>query len=153
MDMLNIMFNKELKPRNKLMTLISMTLTPETGEVIFDNAGQSYPAYFTSSTQSSEEIKMPSLPLGGMKKRKKKPISKMMEHGDAFIFYTDGMIEASAANGEMFGYERFFSKFTEQMKQNISSKDAINNIFQAMEDFREPGPHSDDITMVIVKRL
>ncbi len=153
MDMLNIMFNKELKPRNKLMTLISMTLTPETGEVIFDNSGQSYPAYFTSSTQSSEEIKMPSLPLGGMKKRKKKPISKMMEHGDAFIFYTDGMIEASAANGEMFGYERFFAKFTEQMKQNISSKDAINNIFQAMEDFREPGPHSDDITMVIVKRL
>ena len=153
MDMLNIMFNKELKPRNKLMTLISMTLTPETGEVIFDNAGQSYPAYYTSSTQSSEEIKMPSLPLGGMKKRKKKPINKMMEHGDAFIFYTDGMIEASAADGEMFGYERFFAKFTEQMQQNVSSKDAIHNIFQAMEDFREPGPHSDDITMVIVKRL
>ena len=153
MDMLNIMFNKELKPRNKLMTLISMTLTPETGEVIFDNAGQSYPAYYTNATQTSEEIKMPSLPLGGMKKRKKKAITKMMEHGDAFIFYTDGMIEASAANGEMFGYERFFAKFTEQMKENTSSKEAINNIFQAMEDFREPGPHSDDITMVIVKRL
>ena len=153
MDMLNIMFNKELKPRNKLMTLISMALTPETGEVIFDNAGQSYPAYYTASTQTCEEIKMPSLPLGGMKKRKKKPITKMMEPGDAFIFYTDGMIEASAANGEMFGYERFFEMFTEQMKHNAKSKDAINAIFQAMDNFREPGPRSDDITMIIVKRL
>jgi hypothetical protein len=54
MDMLNTMFNKELKPRNKLMTMISMVLNPETGEVIFDNSGQAYPAYFTASTQTSE---------------------------------------------------------------------------------------------------
>ena len=153
MDMLNTIINKELKPRNKLMTLISMILTPETGEVIFDNAGQSFPAYYSSSTNSSEEIKMPSLPSGGMKKRKRKPVTKNMAHGDAFIFYTDGIIEASSASGEMFGYERFFETFTEQMKNNISSKEAINNIYQAVENFREPGHHSDDITLIIVKRL
>ena len=153
MDMLNTMFNKELKSRNKLMTLITMVLTPETGEVIFDNAGQSYPAYFTGATQSCEEMKMPSLPLGGMKKRKKKPVTKIMEHGDSFIFYTDGIIEASSETGEMFGYERFFAKFAEQMKVRVSAKEAINNIYQAVEDFREPGLHSDDITLVIVRRL
>ena len=152
MEMLNTMFNKELKPRNKLMTMISMVLTPETGEVIFDNSGQAYPAYFTASTQTSEEIKMPSLPLGGMKKRKKKAITKVMEPGDAFIFYSDGIIEASAANGEMFGYERFFSAFTEQMKLNIPANEAIKKIYQAVENFREPGHHSDDITLIIVRR-
>ena len=152
MDMLNTMFNKELKPRNKLMTLISIVLTPETGEVIIDNSGQSYPAYYSASTQKSEELKMPSLPLGGMKKRKKKPIVKNMEPGDAFIFYTDGLIEASSEKGEMFGYERFFSYFTEQMKNKVSAKEAINNIYQAVEDFREPGHHTDDITMIIVRR-
>ena len=153
MDMLNTIFNKELKPRNKLMTLLSIVLTPETGEVIFDNSGQSYPAYYTAETKTSEELKMPSLPLGGMKKRKKKPVIKNMQPGDAFIFYTDGIIEASSEKGEMFGYERFFAKFTEQMKNNVSSKEAINNIYQAVEDFREPGHHSDDITMIIVKRI
>ena len=152
MEMLNTMFNKELKPRNKLMTMISMVLNPKTGEVIFDNSGQAYPAYFTASTQTSEEIKMPSLPLGGMKKRKKKAITKNMEPGDAFIFYSDGIIEASAANGEMFGYERFFSTFTEQMKLNIPAQQAIENIYQAVENFREPGHHSDDITLIIVRR-
>ena len=98
-------------------------------------------------------MKMPSLPLGGMKKRKKKPITKQMEPGDAFIFYTDGIIEASSETGEMFGYERFFAKFAEQMKLKVSAKEAINNIYQAVEDFREPGLHSDDITLVIVRRL
>ena len=76
-----------------------------------------------------------------------------MEPGDAFIFYTDGIIEASAANGEMFGYERFFSYFTEQMKKNVPAKEALNNIYQAVEGFREPGHHTDDITMIIVKRI
>ncbi len=152
MDMLNTMFNKELKPRNKLMTMISMKLTPETGEVVFDNSGQAYPCYYSASSQTSEELKMPSLPIGGMKKRKKKPIVKQMEKGDAFIFYTDGIIEASSAKGEMFGYERFFAKFTEQMKKNISSKEAIRNIFDEVEKFREPGHHSDDITLIIVRR-
>lgn len=152
MDMLNTMFNKELKPRNKLMTMISMKLTPETGEVVFDNSGQAYPCYYSASSQTSEELKMPSLPIGGMKKRKKKPIVKQMEKGDAFIFYTDGIIEASSAKGEMFGYERFFAKFTEQMKKNICSKEAIRNIFDEVEKFREPGHHSDDITLIIVRR-
>ena len=96
---------------------------------------------------------MPSLPLGGMKKRKKKPIIKNMESGDAFILYSDGIIEASSARGEMFSYERFFATFTEQMKNKVSSKEAIDNIYQAVENFREPGHHSDDITMIIVKRV
>lgn len=152
MDMLNIMFNKELKPRNKLMTMISVVLNTKTGEVIFDNSGQAYPAYFTASKQTSEEIKMPSLPLGGMKKRKKKALIKNMEPGDAFIFYSDGIIEASSSRGEMFGYDRFFAKFTEEMKKRIPVKEAINNIYQAVESFREPGHHSDDITLIIVKR-
>lgn len=153
MDLLNTMFNKELKKRNKLMTLISMVLTPQTGEVIFDNAGQSYPGYYSNTTQKSEELKMPSLPLGGMKKRKKKPVTKIMQPGDAFIFFTDGIIEASSEKGEMFGYERFYSIFTEQMKNKVSSKEAIENIYQAVEKFREAGHRSDDISMIIVKKL
>ena len=153
MDIVNTMFNKELKKRNKLMTLISMVLTPQTGEVVFDNAGQSYPGYYSNTTQKSEELKMPSLPLGGMKKRKKKPVTKIMQPGDAFIFFTDGIIEASSEKGEMFGYERFYSIFTEQMKNKVSSKEAIENIYQAVEKFREAGHRSDDITMIIVKKL
>ena len=153
MDLLNTMFNKELKKRNKLMTLISMVLDPKTGEVVFDNAGQSYPGYFSNSTQKSEELKLPSLPLGGMKKRKKKAVIKIMQPGDAFIFFTDGIIEASSEKGEMFGYERFYSIFTEQMKNKVTSKEAIDNIYQAVENFREAGHRSDDITMIIVKKL
>ena len=153
MDMLNFMFNKELKKRNKLMTLISMVLNPKTNEVIFDNAGQAYPGYYSEATHSCEELKMPSLPIGGMKKRKKKPIVKKMEPGDAFIFYTDGIIEATSTNGEMFGYDRFYAKFTELMKSKFNAKDAINALYQSVDNFRESGHYSDDITLIIVKKL
>lgn len=151
-DMLNTMFNKELKPKNKFMTLLSVVLTPETGEIVFDNAGQAYPCYYSAATQTSEEIKMPSMPLGAMKKRKKRGISRIMEPGDAFILYTDGIIESSAANGEMYGYNRFYNKFTELMKANIDSAKAIKAIYDEVENYREPGPHADDITMIILRR-
>ncbi len=153
LDMLNTIFNRELKPRNKLMTLISIVLDPKTGEVMLDNAGQAYPCYYTASTRTSAEIPMPSLPLGGMKKRKHKGITKQMESGDAFILYTDGIIEVTAPNGEMFGYERFYNSFTEMMQNGVESKEALNTLFQKMEAFREAGPRPDDVTMIIVKKL
>ena len=153
LDMLNTMLNKETKSRNKLMTLISAVINPETSEVIFDNGGQSYPCYYTAETQQCEEIVMPSLPLGGMKKRKHKAITKVMKPGDAFIFYTDGIIECSAENGEMFGYERFYKLFTDLMKNNKRASEALAVLHQSFEDFREQGPRADDVTMIIVKKL
>ena len=153
MMMLNTMFNKELKPRNKLMTMVSVIINPLNGEIIFDNAGQAYPGYYTASTQQCEEIKMPSLPLGGMKKRKSKPVTKTMNTGDAFILFTDGIIESSSSEGEMFGYPRFYNKFEELMKEGKSAHEAIKIIYQAMEGFRENGPRPDDVTMIIVKKL
>ena len=92
------------------------------------------------------------MPLGAMKKRKKRGISRIMEPGDAFILYTDGIIESSAANGEMYGYNRFYNKFTELMKASIDSAKAIKAIYDEVENFREPGPHADDITMIILRR-
>ena len=100
-----------------------------------------------------EEIEMPSLPLGGMKKRKHKAITKVMKPGDAFIFYTDGIIECSAENGEMFGYERFYKLFTDLMKNNKRASEALAVLHQSFEDFREQGPRADDVTMIIVKKL
>lgn len=153
LDMLNIMFNKELKPRNKLMTLISIVIDPKSGELMLDNAGQSYPCYYNASTKTSEEIAMPSLPLGGMKKRKHKGITKQMAQGDAIILYTDGIIECTASNGEMFGYERFYAIFTEMMQNNATAKETLDTLYQHMEAFRETGPRPDDVTMIIVKKL
>lgn len=152
LDTLNTLFNRELKPRHKFMTFIILVLNPDTGELIFDNMGQCYPIYYTQETKTKEEIAIPSMPLGAMKKRKKKLITKHMQAGDAVILYSDGIIECSDKAGEMFGYDRFEELFRHLMEQDYSAQEAINEIMHQLNTFRVEGMYPDDVTLVVLKK-
>ena len=153
MDNLNALFNRELKPRHKFMTLVTIVLNPATGELIIDNAGQSYPYFFRKSHNAAEEIQIPSMPLGATKKRRSKPESRVMNKGDAVILYSDGIIECAAPDGKMFGYERFYKTFVELQKQDLSSQQILDEIMKQLDSFRKPGPYPDDVTLVLLKRI
>lgn len=153
MDKLNALFNKELKPRHKFMTLVTLVLDPETGVLEVDNAGQSYPYYFVAKKNSAEEIQIPSMPLGATKKRRAKPESVTMQSGDAVILYSDGIIECTSPEGEMFGYDRFMEVYVELLKQHPSADEVLNKMIERLDSFRKSGPLPDDITLVMLRKL
>lgn len=153
MDSLNALFNKELKPRHKFMTLVTTVIDPTTGKLEVDNAGQSYPRFFSAANGCSSDIEIPSMPLGAMKKRRPKIETRMMQSDDALILYSDGIIECSAPGGEMFGYDRFNHLFDQLMRQKMSAQAALKQLMQALDSFREPGAYPDDVTLVIIRKL
>jgi sigma-B regulation protein RsbU (phosphoserine phosphatase) len=153
MDQLNALFNKELKPRHKFMTLVTLVLEPETGKLEVDNAGQSYPYYYNFASKVAEEVKIPSMPLGATKKRRSKPEVKMMQPGDAVILYSDGIIECSDLKEEMFGYDRFYETYVNLLNKGLSAAKVLEQMIEALEAFRKPGPYPDDVTLVILRRL
>jgi sigma-B regulation protein RsbU (phosphoserine phosphatase) len=152
MDRLNALFNKELKPRHKFMTLVTMVLDPASGTLEIDNAGQSFPYYYIASKDAAEEVAIPSMPLGAMKKRKPKPQTRIMKENDAVILYSDGIIECSAPDGEMFGYNRFYETFVELQRQNLTAQQVLNTMISRLNAFRKPGPYPDDVTLVMLKK-
>lgn len=153
MDSLNALFNKELKPRSKFMTLVTMVLRPDTGELEVVNAGQSFPRYFRAAENCSHEIEIPSMPLGAMKKRRAKPESRQMQSGDGILLYSDGIVECSDETNDMFGYKRLQQLFDELMRQNLSSVELLRIMMETLDNFRVPGPYPDDITLVMLKKL
>lgn len=153
MDMLNALFNRELKPRHKFMTLVTVVLDPVSGIIEVDNAGQSYPRFYKAAEDASEEIALPTMPLGAMKKRKAKIETRTMRSGDAMILYTDGIIECSDHTGDMYGYERFRTSFEELMRNRTGADTALKNMMQQLDEFRVAGPYPDDVTLVIVRKL
>ncbi len=153
MDQLNALFNRELKPRHKFMTLVTLVLEPESGKLEVDNAGQSYPYYYNYASKTAEEVKIPSMPLGATKKRRSKPEVKMMQPGDAVILYSDGIIECSDETEEMFGYDRFYETYVELLDKGLSAEKVLEQMIDALETFRKPGPYPDDVTLVILRRL
>jgi serine phosphatase RsbU (regulator of sigma subunit) len=152
MDKLNSLFNKELKPRHKFMTLACMALNPETHELEIENAGQSYPYFYSAETGDAEEIKIPSMPLGAMKKRRCKPVTLNMKPGDGIILYSDGIIECSNPKGKMFGYIRLMELFKGLMAESLPSARILKTMIKTLDEFRTPGPYPDDVTLVLLKR-
>ncbi|HNX77368.1 MAG TPA: SpoIIE family protein phosphatase [Candidatus Rifleibacterium sp.] len=153
MDMLNALFNRELKPRHKFMTLVTVVIDPVSGAVQVDNAGQSYPRFYCAASDSSAEIELPTMPLGAMKKRKAKIETRTMRSGDAIILYTDGIIECSDTTGDMYGYERFRTSFEDLMRQKTGADAALISMMRQLDAFRVPGPYPDDVTLVIIRKL
>jgi HAMP domain-containing protein len=153
MDKLNALFNRELKPRHKFMTLVTLVLEPESGNLQIDNAGQSYPYYFDAEKGLADEVQIPSMPLGATKKRRSRPEVRAMKSGDAVILYSDGIIECANHGGDMFGYDRFQDTFVELLKKGLSSEEILQSMIKRLDDFRKPGPYPDDVTLVLLRRL
>ncbi|MFZ5950364.1 MAG: SpoIIE family protein phosphatase [Candidatus Rifleibacteriota bacterium] len=152
MDQLNALFNRELKPRHKFMTLVTMVLNPANGELQVDNAGQSYPFLYQKSDDLASEIAIPSMPLGAGKKRRSKVETRILQSGDTIILYSDGIIECSDLSGEMFGYDRFKQTFVDLVKKNLSSKQILQQMMTDLDKFRKPGPYPDDVTLVLLRK-
>lgn len=152
-DMLNALFYRELKPRNKFMTLVTIVLDPASGRVEIDNAGQSYPRFYCAATDTSSEVELPSMPLGAMKKRRGKIATRQMQSGDAMILYTDGIIECSDLTGDMFGYDRFQNSFEELVRKGTGARETLLQMMHNLDSFRQPGPYPDDVTLVILKKI
>ncbi len=155
LDLLNSLFNKELKPKNKYMTLICAKLDLGKNVVSFDNAGQYFPIFFDRDHQEVREIKMPSMPLGAMKKRRSsfQDMSVKMESGDALIFYTDGVVESVSPSGDLYGYSRLQKHFKERMTENMSAADYIQDMMKELNKYQEGQPFDDDVTMIVIRKL
>lgn len=69
--------------------------------------------------------------------------------GDRIILYTDGLIEAVNANGEMYGHERLFN-FINQY-QHLPSQELLNAI--AEDSFRHAAnlTEQDDTTIMLIE--
>ncbi|MGM0599129.1 MAG: PP2C family protein-serine/threonine phosphatase, partial [Candidatus Rifleibacteriota bacterium] len=153
MDKLNSLFNKELKPRHKFMTFVTLVLNPDNSFLEIDNAGQSFPYYYEAHNDSAREIQIPSMPLGATKKRRGKAQSLTMRSKDAVILYSDGIIECSNTKGEMFGYDRFRDTYLELARTDMSAQEILTEMVKRLDSFRIPGPYPDDVTLVLLRKL
>jgi sigma-B regulation protein RsbU (phosphoserine phosphatase) len=139
--------------KRSFISLIYSTINVRTGELIVSRAGHCPILYITS--KKSEYLKPNGLGLG----IKSGPLFDenveekkiMMKSGDVCVFYTDGVTESRATDGEEFGYERL--QQVVEANRNRSAEEIKEAIIQTVWGYTDAQGYHDDLTIFVVKWL
>jgi sigma-B regulation protein RsbU (phosphoserine phosphatase) len=113
------------------------------------NAGHQPVLYMRSGNGDITWLSSGGLPVGLLPDRDYEVEKVGFEPGDIFVFYTDGIAEAENQDGEEFGPDRLADVV--RKNRNSSSADLVSFIHDAVDRFRAPGAHKDDVTVIVVR--
>jgi len=123
----------------------------KTGLITYSNAGHNPPHLLRQDGTVSELPMSENTIVGIFDGMEYKENTLQLEQGDTLVMFTDGVTEAADAEYNEFGTERL-DKILSQHADN-SCQQIIEAIKAGIKEFVGDAEQSDDITMLVVKRL
>jgi sigma-B regulation protein RsbU (phosphoserine phosphatase) len=131
------------------MTAFYAVLDLRTGELTYANAGHT-PAYIIGPERRAEALAAdPGLPLGIEEQFTFTAHQRRLEPGEAIVLYTDGVTEAVAVDGTLFGERRLEELLAEPRTAGCDV--IVAEIFDAVTAFSKGTPQADDIALLVVR--
>ena len=94
-------------PPNMFVTCLYAILDPESGHLVYANAGHDLPYRRRAGAKGlAEELRATGMPLGLMPGMGYEEKEIYLEKGESILFYSDGLVEAHDPRREMFGFPR-----------------------------------------------
>ena len=124
-------------------------LYPESGRLLYANAGHNLPCCQRHSHQT-DELKARGMPLGLMPGISYEQKETILSSGESVLFYSDGLVEAHNPQGEMFSTPHLRCLLVEQP---ADAKGLTASVLEELERFTGEGwDQEDDITLVALER-
>jgi|HigsolmetaAR202D_1030399.scaffolds.fasta_scaffold00023_29 sigma-B regulation protein RsbU (phosphoserine phosphatase) len=130
-----------------MVTMLYAQLDPSQGVLELANAGHNYPLLVNGHVQ---EIEISGLPLGVDSDSDYSQLRVVLAPADMLVFYTDGVVEATNAQGEMFGYERL-ERLVSEFKQ-LRPRALVAKLLAQLRAWIDGTAQDDDITLVVLRR-
>ncbi|MDA2930442.1 SpoIIE family protein phosphatase [Acidobacteria bacterium AH-259-O06] len=137
-------------PSNKFVTLFYGVLDVAKRELTYVNAGHNPPLLYDHNTGEIKELAdAGGLIIGFIDNLKFEAARQRLRPGQLLVFFTDGVTEAQNPCEEFFGQERLRAVIREQADKDAQT--LMERIYQAVKDFTQNHPQSDDLTMIVLK--
>lgn len=130
-------------------TAIYFTLDVRTGEVWLATAGQPSPYLCHANGTVTAITEGASGAVGMLDDPQFTATQLFLEHGDSLVLYTDGVVEASAIDGSLFGDERLAACLREAGPR---PNDISEEILRSVGEHTLTAPANDDLTIFICHR-
>jgi phosphoserine phosphatase RsbU/P len=120
------------------------------------NAGSVQPLFVAASTDptkppSVRTIKAEGFPLGLFPNAEYEEFTLSTRPDDLIVFFSDGIVDAVNATGDMFGDERLTHLLESQ--HHPTAQSTVDAILEAVTDFQSGTDHFDDETIVVLRAL
>lgn len=134
---------------DRFVTFCYLILNPETGAIRYANAGHNRPLWRQSGEVVALEVS--GLPLGIFAQSDYSHYLIYLQPGESLLLYSDGITECENRGGELFGEARLEEIVAQSAE--LSAQQLIAEVFSAVDAFRSEQAYSDDMTLVVLKRL
>ncbi len=117
------------------------------------NAGSVQPLFVSMRANRSEvkTIQAEGFPLGLFPNAEYEEFTLSTRPGDFIVFFSDGIVDAVNAEGEMFGDARLTAVL--QGQSHATAAGTVEAILKAVSDFQSGVDHFDDETVVVLRVL
>ncbi|MFN2216256.1 MAG: GAF domain-containing protein [Anaerolineales bacterium] len=146
--------NALLIPENEqgmFVTTVFAVLSLEKNDLIYANAGHNPPFLINSGSGEIKKLTRTGMALGIQQDIEIQEQVIHLDKDDCVLLYTDGLTEAASLEGDLFGDERLEKLISE--KRCMSPEDMLASIEEEVFNFMETNILSDDLTMMLIKRL
>ena len=141
----------ENSPPESFITFFIMLLDTDTDDITYMNTGHNPPLHIHSNAAIISELKAETIPLGMMEKTNGTVKTLHLEPGDEIVLYTDGITEAMNSKRIQYGDARFRAMVQAGRELTLAARHA--KVLKDVRAFVGDEPSSDDLTLMIVKRL
>jgi steroid delta-isomerase-like uncharacterized protein len=136
-------------PSEMFVTCFYAILQPDSGRLLYANAGHDLPYIRRRSGEDTQELRARGMPLGMMPEMSYEEKEASLREGDSVLFYSDGLVEAHDPNYEMFGFPRLRRLVEEHDEERLLVDFLIDELSSFVgEDWEQ----EDDITLVTLQR-
>ncbi|MBR6086987.1 MAG: SpoIIE family protein phosphatase [Prevotella sp.] len=136
---------------NMFVTLFYAIMNVRTGEMQYVNAGHN-PPYILHKDGTLETLPTSkNICLGVLEDYTYTSDSLTLQKGDCLVTFTDGVTEACSTSNELYGESRLEALLPTLAGQ--SARSILDNVINAVHAHAEGAEQSDDITMLVAKRL
>jgi serine phosphatase RsbU (regulator of sigma subunit) len=138
-------------PPNMFVTCLYAVLDPQSGRLLYANAGHDLPYRRRAGrSEGAEELRATGMPLGLMPGMGYEEKEIVVEKGESVLFYSDGLVEAHDPRYEMFGFPRLQGLVGTHRSGGSA---LISFLLSELTRFTGEGwEQEDDITLVTLER-